>query len=107
MCNFRMWYKSEDDVYVLQCVQCNTYQVRMRNSAFMFDTFTYTLFCEVVADLYSKSADNKPGESIKVPTFNQGVELAMERPALRELFYLLDGADTEMKAAQMTSLFYY
>jgi hypothetical protein len=73
----------------------------------MFDTFTFTLFCEVVADLYIRSAGLKPAEPIKVPTFNQGMDLLLERPALRELYYLLDGADTEMKAAQMTSLFYY
>lgn len=107
MCNFRMWYKTDDEVYVLQCVQCNTYQVRVRNAAFMFDTFSFTLFCEVVSDLYIRSAELKPGEPITVPTFNQGMDLLMERPALRELYHLLDGADTEMKAAQMTSLFYY
>lgn len=107
MCNFRMWYRAAEEVYVLQCVECNTYQVRYRNAALMFDTFTFTLFMEVVADLYSKVMGKEIESPVKVPTFNQGMEMLFEKPALRELYYLLDGADTEMKAAQMTSLFYY
>jgi len=107
MCNFRMWYKSDDEVYVLQCTHCNTYQVRLRNAAFMFDTFTFTLFCEVVADLYTKVMNKELEQPVKVPTFNQGMELVLELAQLRELYYLLDGADTEMKAAQMTNMFYY
>lgn len=107
MCNFRMWYKSDEEVYVLQCVDCNTYQVRYRNAAFMFDTFTFTLFMEVVANLYSRVMNKEIEAPVNVPTFNQGMEMLFDIPALRELHNLLDGADTEMKAAQMTRLFYY
>ncbi|MEI9910330.1 MAG: hypothetical protein WDO71_12100 [Bacteroidota bacterium] len=48
MCNYQTWFQADEDVYVLQCVECNTYQLRIRNTAFMFDPPEFKKFFDIV-----------------------------------------------------------
>lgn len=106
MCNFRMWSQSEEDVYVLQCTECNTFQLRLRNAAFLFDPFVFMTFRDMVNDTYRQLGSGDAEDRILIPTFNAGLDLLLHPGQLTELYYLLDAADTEMKAEQMSNLFY-
>lgn len=106
MCNFRMWSQYEEDVYVLQCTECNTFQVRLHNVAFLFDPFVFMAFRNMVNDTYRKLESGDFDDPIIVPTFNAGLDLLLHPGQLTELYFLLDIADTEMKTAQMNSLFH-
>lgn len=105
MCDFRMWYQSGENVYVLQCVECNLFQIRIRNVAFMFDTNAYQEFCKTVMSLFN-DAENNPGFiPVLLRVQEADISLVLSKNGLRELHLLLDGADTEMKAAQMAGFF--
>ncbi len=106
MCNFQLWFQSAEDVYVLQCTECNTFQVRLRNAAFMFEPLSYSTFRDRINKTWRDvDSGNKRGP-IVIPTFNSGIDLLLNTAQLAELYQLMDDADTEMKAAQMNRLFY-
>ncbi len=107
MCDFRIWFQSDEDVYVLQCVYCTIFQVRLRNAAFMFDPFFYRIFTDAVNDAYCKIESGRKEDPIIIPTFNEGMDLLLNEAGLKNLYFLLDATDTEMKTAQMTGMFVY
>ncbi|MFT3936698.1 MAG: hypothetical protein QM726_23940 [Chitinophagaceae bacterium] len=105
MCDYKLWCETEENLYVLQCISCNNFQVRFFNTALMLDHFQYQFFCKVVAEQYNGIATNKSFNGFLVPTFNDGVELRLDKTELIKLYQLLDMADTEMCAARLSGLF--
>lgn len=105
MCTYQKWFQADEDVYVLQCTECNTFQLRVRNTAFMFDPVEYKNFFEIVSRLYEKIKSGKNADPIIIPTFDGGMDLFLKTDQLISLYILLDAADTEMKATKMASLF--
>ena len=106
MCNFQMWSQLEEDVYLLQCTDCTTFQVRLRNTALLFGPFSFMAFRRTVNDACQEIEAGNYKSPVIVPTFNAGLDLLLDPGQLMELYSLLDSADTEIKAAQMSSLFY-
>ena len=106
MCDFRLWYQCSEDIYILQCADCNTYQVRLGNAAFMFEPFEYKTFFEVVTQIRNSIESGMLKDPIILPTFNHGMEILLSEADLKSLYSLLDGADTEMKAAQLAGMFH-
>ena len=104
MCDFRVWFQSDEDVYVLQCTECNIFQVRLRKAAFMFHVFEYKIFREVVADIHHDTAYNEQGQRC-IPTFNGSMQVLLDKDEITALYHLLDAADTEMKIAQLADMF--
>jgi hypothetical protein len=107
MCNFHMWAQIDEDVYVLQCAECNTFQVRLRNAAYLFDPCSYFTFCRIVSNSYEKVTAAGANEPVIIPTFNHGLDMLLHYGQLKELYHLVDMADTEMKAIEMSRLFCY
>ncbi|MEJ0101732.1 MAG: hypothetical protein WDO19_03835 [Bacteroidota bacterium] len=104
MCDFRIWFQQDEDVYVLQCTRCNTFQVRFRKAALLFTVFEYKIFGEVITDTCNDTGfDLKQTHSI--PTFNGSMRLIPGNEEIKELDALLEGADTEMMIAQMAAMF--
>ncbi len=105
MCEYRFWFQADEDVYVLQCIDCNTFQVRFGNTAFMFEPFAYKCFFDAVAGYYQKSVAGKSEDPIILPTNNNGMEILLQADELKKLHSLLDAADSEMRAVQMARMF--
>jgi hypothetical protein len=105
MCTYHTWFQADEDVYILQCTECNTFQLRVRNTAFMFDPAEYKCFCERVSGAYEKIKSGKNDGPIIMPTFDGGMDLLLKTDQLISLHILLDMANTEMRTAKMASLF--
>jgi len=105
MCNYKIWIQPSEDVYVLECTECNTYQVRLYGAAFMFKPSEYIQFKNAVQFFYNRLANNTNEDPIIIPTFNQGIDLLLSESSLKELYYLVDAADTEMRTAKIVSQF--
>jgi hypothetical protein len=106
MCNFRVWIQPAEDVHLLQCTKCNTFQIRLRNIVLLFDFASYEKFQQRVAEGWQKiKAGTKEG-AVVIPTSDTGIELSLHPEHLRELYHLMDDADTEMRTAQLNGLFY-
>ncbi len=105
MCNYQTWFQADEDVYVLQCVECNTYQLRIRNTAFMFDPPEFKKFFDIVNGLYERIKLGKNEGPVIIPAFNDGIDMLLKTDQLISLYHLLDAADTEMRTAKMTGLF--
>lgn len=105
MCNYKVWCQPNEDVYVLECTECNTYQVRLYGAAFMFDPIEYSEFKNTVQTFYNRVINNTNEDPIIIPTFNHGIDLLLSESSLRELYHLLDAADTEMRTARIVNQF--
>jgi hypothetical protein len=105
MCCFKAWYQAEEDLYVLQCTECRTYQVRFRSASFLFDPFAYIAFRDFVSTTWDLAQTDEIDGSVAIPTSNAGMDLLLSFSQLQELHLLLDSADTEIRTVQLTSLF--
>lgn len=105
MCDYKIWYQPCGDVYVLQCTECNTYQVRLYGAAFIFEPPEFGKFREIVNEYNTKIEAGINKGPIIITTFNHGLDLLLNETRLKELHFLLEAADTEIKAAQIRHLF--
>lgn len=105
MCNYKIWVQPRGDAYVLECTECNTYQVRLYGAAFIFEPSEFIQFKNTVQAFFNSVANNTNEDPIIIPTFNQGIDLLLSEASLEELYYLLDAADTEMRTARIVSQF--
>ncbi len=105
MCDFRLWYQSGENVYVLQCVECNIFQVRLRNTAFMFNPAEYDQFRRMVNRHFLNPETISQDDAVIIDVSGTNIKLHISFSDLTELFYLLDESDTQMKTMQMINGF--
>ena len=105
MCDFRIWMQVHPDVYVVECVECNTMQVRYKNIAVILTRENFGLFQDSVNLAYHALQYDGAATHYTIPSLSNGLDMSIRADDLRCLHSLLDRTDTEMKVLQMANMF--
>ena len=107
MCNYHTWFHNNKCGYVIECKLCNKVQVCFGNMLLSFDTKSFETFRQYV-ERNLETASPEAGRNIKsivLTTGYNGINIILSGAELEGLHYMIDYADTEMKAAAMMKMF--
>ena len=106
MCEFRSLYY-DDDGYVVQCKDCNYYQLGFGSTMLSLSPDDFETLGKVVRHKYNE-IDFGLSESIRnvvIPTPSHNVFLLLTKEEANRFHEILEAADNEAKAQQMLAMF--
>lgn len=108
MCSYKTWYYEEQTGYVIACGKCRKIQAGFGNVMLTFLPAAFDNFRKQIGKVYERRQvpANTVVKSIMIPTPCEGLTLLLNGQELEELYAMLEGADSEMRAEQLLQLFY-
>jgi hypothetical protein len=106
MCNFQSWY-FDDNGYVVECKDCNHYQVCFGTTLLTLNEKNYQVFVEnlfITKENYCH-VNNANLKCVVLPTPASCVSSILTQYELDNLYNMLQEVDTEKKTVQLLQLF--
>jgi len=105
MCEFRSLYYG-DDGYVVQCKDCNYYQLAFGSTMLSVSPKDFETLSDVVKNKYNEIdldfAENS--RNIVIPTPSYGICMLLTKEEANRFHEILEAADTEGKVQQIMAL---
>ena len=105
MCDFKVWSRTDDNVFVMQCTHCNFYQIRMNHLCLIYSDDDYRKFQDYINDAFEMLQSGEK-DMFVIPTLNGEMNILLNKAELKKMFMLMDSADTEIQAARLASMFF-
>ncbi len=106
MCNFKNWF-FDDNGYVVQCESCNYFQVSFGTLMLTLDTLNFEALIDVVSNNMATLVPmkNKDIKCIILPLPSGCINAILTERELRQLHFMLEEADTDIRAHRLMELF--
>ncbi len=107
MCEYQSLFYDQQIGYVIRCNHCNYFQIGYGNLMMNVLPDDFTAFYKRVAALNHQVDDGgplSPLKSIIIPTPCEGLNLFLSEREIRDLYRMLDEADSEWKTIGLSCL---
>lgn len=107
MCNYKTWYQDEEKGYVIQCLQCNKFQLGFGMLCINFSTSDFQRFSDQVGHaLQTTPAQvSRNSKSIMLRTDHSSINMILSPRELEDLHHILESADNEIRAESLLNCF--
>ena len=107
MCTYHTLYHSENNGYIIKCLQCQNIQLAFGNVCITFPADDFGSFFNIIKKFSGNlsSTVTVHAKTIYIPTPCEEVKLLLSHAEVNSLVEMLDVADTELKSLHLILLF--
>jgi len=89
----------------MRCGQCNSYQVHIGTIAITMPEEQFKGFKNYINTTCIRAGDEADGQRFAIPTPDPAINMVLTKKEIKHLLYMLEQADTEVKALSLLRLF--